>query len=142
MTKNILDRITLVCLISGVISGLITTALIWFIIPSAWFFFIIPAVMGWSIDRYVTIPKELLEDGQNIERLQKKAGLTCGGLVLFFVILVNIPFFLVLEPIMYLKNIIFYAAAGVSVYWGYTRGVRCITDAYYDEEEDPSEDGV
>lgn len=133
--KNILDRITIICLISGLVSGILTMALVWFVFPSAWFFFIIPAVMGWSIDKFAKIPKDVFSNEENIAKLQKQAGWTCAGFVLFFVLLANLPIFLVLEPIQHLLNILFYIICGVSVYWGYTRGVRCITDAYYDSVE-------
>ena len=131
-TTNPIVQIAVICIISGLIAGLITNILFWFVFPSGWLFFIIPAVLGWSIDRFGKIPAEHLQNEETFEKLKKRTGLLCGAISLLIVIIANIPFF-ILMPLPYIfANFIFYIVCAVSVYVGYNRGQQSITDAYYD----------
>lgn len=88
--------------------------------------------MGWSIDKFVTFPKEDLLDDESYNRISKQTGLLCGGLVLIFVFLTILPMLVLLPSADLLLNAMFFVVCAVSVYWGYRRGLQCVTDAYYD----------
>lgn len=127
-----IKRLLIICIISGLIAGIVTNILFWFVFPTAWFFFIIPAIMGWSIDHFGKIPYEHLHDEETFEKLKKQTGLMCGGISLLFVLIANIPFF-ILVPLPYiLANSVFYLVCAISIFVGYNRGQQCIVDAYYD----------
>lgn len=127
-----LTRIAVICLLSGIIATVITDVIFFAIFPSAWLFFIIPAVMGWSIDKFGRIPKEQLMDYNSNETLQKKTGWMCSGFVLLFILLTVLPILIVNSIEFIIANVMFYIVCGLGVYYGYNRGVRCIMDAYYD----------
>lgn len=127
-----LAKIAVICLVSGIIAGVITDVIFFAIFPSAWLFFIIPAVMGWSIDKFGRIPKDQLLDDSSNESLQKKTGWMCAGLVLFFILITVLPILFIMSIEYIIANVLFYVVCGLGVYYGYNRGVRCIMDAYYD----------
>lgn len=132
MKQSPIKRLLIICIISGLLAGIVTNILFWFVFSSAWLFFIIPAIMGWSIDHYGKIPQEHLHDEEAFEKLRKQTGLMCGGISLFFVLLANVPF-LILLPLPYIfANFMFYIVCAVSIFVGYNRGQQCIVDAYYD----------
>lgn len=124
-------RLLIICIISGLIAGIITDFLFW-CFPSAWLFFIIPAIMGWSIDHFGKIPREHLHDEETFEKLKIRTGLLCAFMSLFFIILALLPIFIILSASELLLNFIFFGVCILSIYWCYTRGQRCIVDAYYD----------
>ena len=130
-----MKRIIVVAAISGIISSIITALLFFFVFPSAWLFFIIPAVMGTSIHKLGKIPAEEVEIDED-ENLQKKVGFLCAGAVLFFIILTVIPIVIVSinQGLGWnlLLNIPFFAACIIAVWYGYNRGVRAVVDSYYD----------
>lgn len=137
-TGNPIQRILIICIISGLVAGVITNLVFLLIYPSAWLFFLIPAIMGWSIDHYGKIPYEHLHDEETFEKLRKYTGLYCAGMSLLFVLIANIPLF-IFVPLPYIfTNLIFYIVCAVSIFVGYNRGQQCIVDAFYDsnlEEE-------
>lgn len=130
--KSAIYNIAIICIISGIISVIIVDLLFSFVFPSAWLFFIVPAIMGFSIDKLSRIPKSELNDEASFEKLSKRTGLLCAGIVLLAVLIATIPLIMQFEPIDFLANILFYLICGVSVYWGYNRGIGAITNAYYD----------
>ncbi|MDD6889536.1 MAG: hypothetical protein PUD39_04685 [Bacteroidales bacterium] len=136
--KSAICNIAIICIISGIFSGIIVDIFFYILFPSAWLFFIIPAVMGFSIDKFSRIPKSELEDDESFEKLSKRTGLLCAGMVLLAILVAIVPIIVLVmrfDPIYLLSDIIFYLICGVSVYWGYNRGVRAVTDAYYDSFE-------
>lgn len=130
--KSAIYNIARICIISGIISAIIVDFLFFCVFPSAWLFFIIPAIMGFSIDKLSRIPKSELNDDEAFDKLSKRTGILCAVIVLLAVLIATIPLMMQFEPIDFLANILFYLVCGVSVYWGYNRGIRVITDAYYD----------
>lgn len=132
--KSSIRDVAFIGIIFGLISITIVSLLFLLVFPSAWLFFIIPAVMGWSIEKLTRIPKEELHDDESFNKLRKRTGLLCAGMVLIAIILANLIVILLggFDPLMLLYNFIFYIVCGLSVYWGYSRGVRAITDMYYD----------
>lgn len=132
MKQSPIKRLLFICIVSGLIAGIITNILFWFVFPTAWFFFIIPAVMGWSIDRYGKIPHEHLQDEETFENLKKQTGLMCGAMSLIFVLLANIPLFIVMPLEYIVASFMFYIVCVISIVVGYNRGQQCIVDAYYD----------
>ena len=135
-TTKPLTRIITVCVISGLISGIIVNLLFWFVFSSAWLFFIIPAVMGWSIQRFAKIPKEHLLDEPTFEKLKKQTAWTCAAMVLLFILIDYIPliiFFVATQQIEFiLFDIPFIAVCVLSVIYGYNRGQRCVVDTWSD----------
>ena len=130
-----MKRIIVVAAISGIISSVITALLFFLVFPSAWLFFIIPAIMGTCIHKYGKISAA---DVDKDEKLEKKVGYICAGAVLFFILLTAIPILIVgitqgLGWSM-LLNIPFFIACGIAVWYGYNRGVRAVVDSYYDSD--------
>ena len=127
-----MKRIIVVAAISGIISSVITALLFFLVFPSAWLFFIIPAIMGTCIHKFGKISAA---DVDKDEKLEKKVGYICAGAVLFFILLTAIPILIVgitqgLGWSM-LLNIPFFIACGIAVWYGYNRGVRAVVDSYY-----------
>jgi hypothetical protein len=127
-----LRKITIICVISGLIAGILVNVLFWLVFPSAWFFLIIPAIMGWSIDHYAKIPKDVIQDDEMYNKLSKRAAYTCAAAVLLFFLLTFVPIIIIFPIQVIIENAMFYIVGMVCVYIGYTRGQRCITDAYFD----------
>ncbi len=130
-----MKRIIVVAAISGIISSVITALLFFLVFPSAWLFFIIPAIMGTCIHKFGKISAA---DVDKDEKLEKKVGYICAGAVLFFILLTAIPILIVgitqgLGWSM-LLNIPFFIACGIAVWYGYNRGVRAVVDSYYDSD--------
>lgn len=130
-----MKSIAIVSVISGVISAVIVFCLFWYVFPSAWLFFIIPAIMGLSIDKFGKIDVEKLNDDAAFNSITRKAGLLCAGMVLLSIIVCVLPLFLLMSFGEHLLNVLFYGVCAVSVYWGYNRGVKCVTNAYYDSRD-------
>lgn len=129
-----LQRLIVISIVSGIVSGIVTNALFWFVFPSAWFFFIIPGIMGWSIDHFGKFPKDVLQDEESLEKLMKQTGFMCAGMCLLIMAVAVLPLLLILPAEYIYANIIFYLVCGLCVYLGYNRGQRCIMDALYDSE--------
>ena len=130
-----MKRIIVVAAISGIISSVITALLFFLVFPSAWLFFIIPAIMGTCIHKFGKISAA---DVDKDEKLEKKVGYICAGAVLFFILLTAIPILIVgitqgLGWSM-LLNIPFFISCGIAVWYGYNRGVRAVVDSYYDSD--------
>jgi hypothetical protein len=130
-----MKRIIVVAATSGIISSVITALLFFLVFPSAWLFFIIPAIMGTCIHKFGKISAA---DVDKDEKLEKKVGYICAGAVLFFILLTAIPILIVgitqgLGWSM-LLNIPFFIACGIAVWYGYNRGVRAVVDSYYDSD--------
>lgn len=130
-----MKRIILVATISGIITSVITAFLFFFVFPSGWLIFLIPAVMGTCIHKLGKISAEEVE-GDDDDKLQKKAGFLCAGAVLFFIILTVIPIVIVSvkQGLGWdiLLNIPFFIICVFAVWYGYNRGVRAVVDSYYD----------
>lgn len=128
-----MKRIIIVAAISGIISSVITLLLLFFVFPSGWLFFIIPAIMGTCIHKFGNISATDMEKDENLE---KKVGYMCAGGVLFFVLLTCVPLLIVsLKKDLgwsLLWDVPFYVACGFAVWYGYNRGVRAVVDSYYD----------
>ena len=84
-----------VACISGMIAVAIVLIIFWVIFPTAWVFFIIPAVVGWSIDRFGTFDATKLENEEEFTATARKVGLTCAAIVLACIIISVLPLFLV-----------------------------------------------
>ena len=130
-----MKRIIVVAATSGIISSVITALLFFLVFPSAWLFFIIPAIMGTCIHKFGKISAAAVDKD---EKLEKKVGYICAGAVLFFILLTAIPILIVgitqgLGWSM-LLNIPFFIACGIAVWYGYNRGVRAVVDSYYDSD--------
>ena len=130
-----MKRIIVVAATSGIISSVITALLFFLVFPSAWLFFIIPAIMGTCIHKFGKISAA---DVDKDEKLEKKVGYICAGAGLFFILLTAIPILIVgitqgLGWSM-LLNIPFFIACGIAVWYGYNRGVRAVVDSYYDSD--------
>lgn len=130
-----IDRILTVAVISGFISGILVLMLMMFVFASAWFFFIIPVIMGWSISKFSRITKQEMDED---EKLEKKAGWISAGVVLLFVVVTAV---LISVAVMsggnwtdLFLNIPFLIVSSLSVWYGYSRGVRAVVDAYYDAD--------
>ena len=135
--KSSIRDVAFIGIIFGLISMTIVSLLFLLVFPSAWLFFIIPAVMGWSIEKLARIPKEELHDDESFNKLCKLTGLLCAGMVLA-TILLTVTIIILLggfDPMALVLNFVFYLMCGLSAYWGYSRGVRAITDKYYDSIE-------
>ena len=130
--KNIIS----ICIVSGLISILIVLALFWFVFTSAWLFFIIPLIMGWTIDKFGKFDASQLKDEVTYERISRRTGLLCGSMVLLCIFICILPLFFLFPIIDLLVNFAFYIVCGISIYWGYNRGVQCVTDAYYSSYSD------
>lgn len=128
--KNI---ITVAC-ISGFISVAIAIGIFWFVFPTAWVFFLIPAIVGWSIDKFGKFDASKLEDEDEFSAATRKVGFTCAAIVLLCFIIAMLPLFFVMSFGDHLMNVLSYIICGISVYWGYNRGVQCVTDAYYNSQ--------
>ena len=130
-----MKRIIVVAATSGIISSVITALLFFLVFPSAWLFFIIPAIMGTCIHKFGKISAA---DVDKDEKLEKKVGYICAGAVLFFILLTAIPILIVgITPGLgwsMLLNIPFFIACGIAVWYGYNRGVRAVVDSYYDSD--------
>ena len=131
-----IGRVLVIALISGLTSGIIVTAIMWFVFASAWFFFIIPAVMGWAIKKYAHISASEVDADEN---LQNKVGWTCAGITLFFVLLTAFVVALATYAATgsmwgIFLNIIFYVASGFAVWYGHSRGVQAVVDSYYESD--------
>ncbi len=130
-----MKRIIVVAAISGIISSVITALLFFLVFPSAWLFFIIPAIMGTCIHKFGKISAA---DVDKDEKLEKKVGYICAGAVLFFILLTAIPILIVgiTQGLGWslLLNIPFFIACGIAVWYGYNRGVRAVVDSYYDSD--------
>ena len=130
-----MKRIIIVAVISGIISSVITALLFFFVYPSGWLFFIIPAIMGTCIHKLGNISAA---DVDNDDNLEKKVGYLCAGAVLLFIILTVVPILIIGIYIglgwRLLLDIPFYIACGIAVWYGYNRGVRAVVDSYYDSD--------
>lgn len=123
-----------VACISGMIAVAIVLIIFWVIFPTAWVFFIIPAVVGWSIDRFGTFDATKLENEEEFTATARKVGLTCAAIVLACIIISVLPLFFTMSVGDHLMSIMFYVICAISVYWAYKRGVQCVTDAYYESQ--------
>lgn len=130
-----MKRIIIVAVISGIISSVITALLFFFVYPSGWLFFIIPAIMGTCIHKLGNISAA---DVDNDDNLEKRVGYLCAGAVLLFIILTVVPILIIGIYIglgwSLLLDIPFYIACGIAVWYGYNRGVRAVVDSYYDSD--------
>lgn len=121
----------------AVISGIISSAIVFYLmsdVPSAWYLFLIPLIMGFSIQKFGRIPVQEVEKD---EKLEKKVGRICAGAVLFFIILTIIPSLIIYISQQglgwdLLLNIPFLIVCGFAVWFGYNRGVKAVIDSYYD----------
>lgn len=130
-SKSLKSVIT-VGVVTGLLSGLMVLALFIFIYPTAWFFFIIPAVMGTCIYKYAKVP--FYEDEEENEKLAKKVGLLCAGMSLLFILF---PVALIAIVASYsfgelLANVPFLIMCALAVWYGYNRGQRAVVDANSD----------
>lgn len=121
--------------ISGIISTIVVMFLFWGLFPTPWLFLIIPGVVGWSIDKYGKFDASKLADDEEFAAMSRKVGITCASIVLLCLIITMLPLFLVMSFGDHLKSIFMYVICGISVYWGYNRGVRCVTDAYFESQK-------
>lgn len=125
-----MKRITLVCVFSGILAGLLSMALFYFVFPTAWLFFLIPAIMGFCVEKFGNAHELHLEDEEECKKVSRHVGLLCGGLCLTFVILAISPVMLI-NPIAVFTSVPFDLACGLSVWWGYRRGVKAVMDSYF-----------
>lgn len=134
-TSTLYRKVAAMCLLSGIIAIIITYALILFIFPSGWFFFIVPAFMGWFLTKYCKLPAEALQDEDVYERLSKRMGILCAAMCLVTILISIVPLALLSNYDFIsnlLLNFLYYIICGVCVFTGYNRGVRVVADAYYD----------
>lgn len=129
---KLLRNILIVSAISGLISFTLVELIFFVVFPSGWIFFLIPVIMGYSIDKFVKISHEELADEEAFEKLRTRTGIICAVFVLLTVLISTIPIVLIGGIATLLVNIVFYAVCVLAVYAGYSRGVGVITDKYYD----------
>ena len=132
--KSPISRILTIALISGLISGILVTAIFWFLFSTPWFFLIIPAIIGWSIKKFANITADEVEAD---EKLESKVGWTCAGITLFFVLLpalvIALGSYLVSGSLWSIfLNFGFYFVCGFAVWFGHLKGVQAVVDSYYD----------
>lgn len=125
-----MKRITLVCVLSGIIAGLIASALFYLVFPSAWLFLIIPAVMGFAVEKFGISDDLDLQDEYQYNKFARHCGLLCGGLCLTFICLCTLPILLV-APIELLASVGFDLGCVLSVFWAYRRGVKAVLNTAY-----------
>ena len=132
LSKSI-KRIILISVISGGLSGLLVIILFFAIFPSALLFFLIPIIMGNSIQKWGKIPAE---EVRGSERLEKTAGYVCAAIVLLFVVLTCAIIVLLTKymGIGFFPNITFMIACIISIVYGYYRGQQAVVDSYFDSE--------
>lgn len=130
---------------AAILSGILAYVIVFIcfcFIPSGWFLFIIPAVLRWGVKKFSKISKEEILDDESYQKLSKRTGLACAGIVLWFIALIVLPGLFLLSWEQLAFNIIFYIICGICVFSGYRSGVNVITDAYYDaySEDDETSD--
>lgn len=136
--KSSTASVILVTVISGLISIVIVNSLFYLVFPSAWFFLLMPVFMGFCIKKFARFPKDRLEDDEEFNKLSRRMGMMCSSMCLAAVLIGVLPIlFISGEQIIIhlITNIIFYIACGLSIYFGYTKGVEIVTDAFYDTIE-------
>ena len=130
-----ISRVLIIALISGLVSGILTTVLFWFVYPTPWFFLIVPAVMGWSIKHYAHIT---MAETEVYENLDSNVGWICAGITLGFVLLtallVSVATYMVYGSFWaVIMNFGFFIACGLAVWYGHNRGVQAVVDSGYDD---------
>ena len=133
-----MHSIALVSLISGLISIIFVDVIFLVLFSSGWLFFIIPAVICWSIKKFAKINKEELFDEESFEKMAKKTGLICAGSVILAIILALLPVIIILgiySLLLFLTSFWFIIMCIICIYVSYTKGVEVITNAYYDTYE-------
>lgn len=132
--KSSFQNVVLVGIVSGLISIVIVNFTLSFF-TSGWLFCIIPLIVCWSIKKFATINKNELTDDETFEKISKKTGFLCAGIVTLEIILALLPSIIIFGTqflITLLTDFGFYIVCAISVYWGYIKGVEAITDVYYD----------
>lgn len=129
---NSMPRLTVICLISGLLSGLAANCLFWFVYPTAFLFLIVPAFMGFCLTAFGKVPAEEILDDEAVEKLSKRTGMLCAAMVLLALANSLVPMLIILNPIYLLANFGFYIICALCAFIGYNRGVQVITDNYYD----------
>lgn len=127
-----MPRLAIICLGSGLLSGLVANCLFWFVFPTAFLFFIVPAFMGFSLTVFGKVPADEILDDEAVEKLSKRTGMLCAAMVLLALAVSLIPMLIILSPSYLLVNFGFYIICALCVFIGYNRGVQVITDNYYD----------
>ncbi len=136
--KSSIASVISVTIFFGVISIVIVDLLFYLVFPSAWFFLLMPFIMGFGIKKFAKFPKERLNDEEEFDKLSKRMGILCGAICLFAVLIGILPILIISgEQIILhlLTNFVFYLVCALSIYFGYTKGIEIVTDAYYDSAE-------
>lgn len=89
-------------------------------------------IVGWSITNLSTIDKEELIDDESYKKLSKKTGILCAGIVLIAILIAMLPTIVDFDLEAILTNFVVIVECVIGVYWGYSKGVEVIANAYYD----------